>query len=54
MPTRKADAVWEGNLRGGKGTMRLGSGADQDAKASCPVSKALAGVEITLSAKLAG
>lgn len=142
MPTRKADAVWEGNLKEGKGTMRLGSGAyqgaysfasrfeegtgtnpeelvgaahagcfsmalaaglekagfqpkrvataakvtlekvgdafritkshldteaqvpgidektfekhAQDAKANCPVSKALTGVEITLSAKLSG
>lgn len=142
MPTRKADAVWEGNLKQGKGTMMLASGAyqgaysfasrfeegtgtnpeeligaahagcfsmalaaglekagfqpkrvatvakvtlekvgegfritkshldteaqvpdidqkafekhAQDAKANCPVSKALAGVEITLSAKLSG
>jgi lipoyl-dependent peroxiredoxin len=142
MPTRNADAVWEGNLREGKGTMKLGSGAyqgaysfasrfetgtgtnpeeligaahagcfsmalaaalgkagfqpkriatsakvtlekvgeafritkihldteatipgiaanefekqAQDAKANCPVSKALAGVEITLSARLTG
>jgi len=27
MPTRKANAVWEGDLMGGKGTMSLGSGA---------------------------
>lgn len=27
MPVRKAEAVWEGNLRGGKGKMKLGSGA---------------------------
>lgn len=27
MPTRTAEAVWEGNLQGGKGTMKLGSGA---------------------------
>jgi lipoyl-dependent peroxiredoxin len=27
MPTRKADAHWEGALRDGKGTVRLGSGA---------------------------
>jgi osmotically inducible protein OsmC len=27
MPVRKANAVWEGNLRDGKGTMRFGSGA---------------------------
>ncbi len=27
MPIRTADAVWDGDLQGGKGTMRLGSGA---------------------------
>jgi len=27
MPTRTAEAVWEGNLRDGKGTMTVGSGA---------------------------
>ncbi len=27
MPVRHAQAVWEGNLREGKGTMRLGTGA---------------------------
>jgi osmotically inducible protein OsmC len=27
MPIRSADAVWEGDLQGGKGTMRFGSGA---------------------------
>lgn len=27
MPTRKADATWEGDLRKGKGSMKLGSGA---------------------------
>ena len=27
MPTRTANAVWEGNLREGKGSMHLGSGA---------------------------
>jgi len=27
MPTRKADAVWNGNLKEGKGTVKLGSGA---------------------------
>lgn len=31
MAIRKADAVWEGDLRNGKGTMRLGSGAYQGA-----------------------
>ena len=31
MAIRKADAVWEGDLRSGKGTMRLGSGAYQGA-----------------------
>jgi osmotically inducible protein OsmC len=27
MPVRKAEAVWEGNLMKGKGTMKFGSGA---------------------------
>jgi osmotically inducible protein OsmC len=27
MPVRKADAVWEGNLKEGHGTVKLGSGA---------------------------
>ena len=27
MPTRKADAVWEGSLKEGKGNLKLGSGA---------------------------
>ena len=27
MPVRKAEAVWEGELQGGKGSMRFGSGA---------------------------
>lgn len=27
MPTRKASAVWEGNLKEGKGSVKLGSGA---------------------------
>ena len=27
MPTRKASAVWEGGLRGGKGSFKAGSGA---------------------------
>ncbi len=27
MPARKAEAVWQGNLMDGKGTMKLGSGA---------------------------
>ena len=27
MPTRNAEAVWEGDLKSGKGTMTLGSGA---------------------------
>jgi osmotically inducible protein OsmC len=27
MPTRTASAVWEGDLKGGKGRMKLGSGA---------------------------
>ena len=29
MPTRNAEAVWNGNLLEGKGTMKLGSGAFQ-------------------------
>ncbi len=31
MPTRNAHAVWEGELKGGKGTMKLGSGAYEGA-----------------------
>ncbi len=31
MPVRKAEAVWEGNLMKGKGTVKLGSGAFQGA-----------------------
>ena len=31
MPTRSADAAWEGNLKEGKGTMKLGGGAYQGA-----------------------
>lgn len=31
MPVRKSNAVWEGGLKGGKGTMALGSGAYQGA-----------------------
>ena len=31
MPERKASAVWEGNLKDGKGTMKLGSGAYEGA-----------------------
>ena len=31
MAVRKAEAVWNGNLKDGKGTMRLGSGAYQGA-----------------------
>lgn len=27
MPQRKAEAVWNGDLKGGKGTMKLGGGA---------------------------
>src|SRR5215211_2138401 len=27
MPTRNAEAVWEGDLKGGKGSVKLGSGA---------------------------
>lgn len=27
MPLRRADAIWEGNLKDGKGRMKLGSGA---------------------------
>ena len=27
MPVRKADAVWEGNLKEGSGRIKLGSGA---------------------------
>jgi osmotically inducible protein OsmC len=31
MPTRNADAEWSGDLKGGKGTMKLGSGAYEGA-----------------------
>ena len=31
MPTRNSEAVWEGNLQQGKGTVKLGSGAYQGA-----------------------
>lgn len=31
MPVRTGDAVWQGDLRGGKGTVRFGSGAYQGA-----------------------
>jgi lipoyl-dependent peroxiredoxin len=31
MPTRTAEAVWEGDLKSGKGTMKLSSGAFQGA-----------------------
>ena len=31
MPTRNAEAVWEGDLKGGKGSVKLGSGAYQGA-----------------------
>jgi osmotically inducible protein OsmC len=31
MPTRNADAVWEGSLKDGKGTMKVGSGAFEGA-----------------------
>jgi lipoyl-dependent peroxiredoxin len=31
MPTRSAHAVWEGDLKGGKGTMKFGSGAYEGA-----------------------
>lgn len=31
MPTRKANAVWEGSLQEGKGQMKLGSGAFEGA-----------------------
>ena len=31
MPKRKAEAVWNGDLKGGKGTMKFGSGAFEGA-----------------------
>src|SRR5919204_3529610 len=31
MPTRSADATWEGDLKGGKGTMKLAGGAYEGA-----------------------
>ncbi|MDR8393284.1 OsmC family protein [Aliifodinibius sp. S!AR15-10] len=31
MPKRKAEAIWNGDLKGGKGTMKFGSGAYEGA-----------------------
>jgi osmotically inducible protein OsmC len=31
MPVRKAEAVWEGSLKQGKGTMKFGGGAFEGA-----------------------
>ena len=31
MPQRKANAIWKGDLKGGKGTMKFGSGAFEGA-----------------------
>ena len=60
MPTRKAHARWERSLKEGKGQVDFGNGTHSGfiqhanaAKAGCPVSQALAGIEITLDAKLA-
>ena len=35
MPTRTSEATWEGNLKEGRGTMKLGSGA-YEGSYSCP------------------
>jgi osmotically inducible protein OsmC len=36
MPARKAEAIWEGGLMDGKGRMKLGSGAFEEAKGTNP------------------
>jgi organic hydroperoxide reductase OsmC/OhrA len=63
MSVRAAHARWEGDLRQGKGSMRLAEAGHvptriediaQRAKAGCPVSRALAAVDISLRARLAG
>ncbi len=65
MPTRTARTAWNGTLETGSGQVELSSSkagtfdvsfpkrAAEDAKAGCPVSKALTGVTITLDASLA-
>ncbi len=55
MPTRKAEAEWNGNLAEARVPGIDDTTFQQyalDAKQNCPVSKALAGTEIHLSAKL--
>ena len=46
MPVRKAEAVWEGNLQDGKGTMKMASGAYERAQRTISVARLqrLAGV----------
>ena len=39
MATRTGSAVWEGTLKEGRGTMKLGSGAFEGLIHSCPDSK---------------
>lgn len=67
MPTRKAHARWEGTIKEGTGSLDFGNATGrrfqdhqesfekhaETGKASCPVSQALAGTEITLEATLA-
>jgi len=56
MPVRRANAVWEGGIKDGEGRVALGSGAFEGrysfGSRFCPVSRALAGTEITLQARL--
>lgn len=64
MPTRTAKTAWKGTLEQGSGQVELASShvgtyevsfpkrAAEDAKATCPVSKALTGVPISLDAAL--
>jgi len=66
MPTREGTAHWQGSLKDGRGVVRTESGtvpeiADAEfqrlaaaAKDGCPVSRALAAVDIDLRAELAG
>ena len=62
MPERNAQATWEGSLKEGRGTFQFGGGLFEgpfsfssrfeEARAGCPVSNALTGVEITQDARL--
>ncbi len=56
MPVRKANAEWKGGLRDGNGTISTETGTfkefAENAKAGCPVSRALTGTTFVLNAKL--